>query len=757
MHPVQKSTWQCFATGPRGTERLLARELRSLGLPEVREARAGVSFAGGLTAAYRACLWSRLASRILYPLASVPATSSRDVYDGVRAIAWDEHLGVSSTLACDVTGSSAAITHTQYGAQLVKDAIVDQFRERHGRRPSVAVRRPDVRLALHLEHDRGSLAVDLASESLHRRGYREPGEQAAAPLKENLAAAVLLSADWPELAQRGAWLADPLCGSGTLLIEGAWMAADVAPGLLRPYWGFQRWEKHDAALWEQLVSEARARRARGLAELQAAQRDGRSLIFGDDRDPTALRLAMHNLRRAGLEGLVQVRRRDLKASLDPLPGYGRSRGLVVANPPYGERLTDARLSATYALLGRALRERFPEWEAAVLVADKRQARRLGLPAHGGVPLFNGPLHVLLLRGAVRGAVHPAIVETPPAASPAPAAVPLPGARPEAFGDLHAEDFANRLRRNLRTIGRPLRRAGITCFRLYDADLPDYNLALDLYEDWVHVQEYAAPKHIDPAKAAARLDAALAAIHQVLNVAADHVVLKVRRRQRGSEQYGILGSHGQFLTVHEGDAAFQINLTDRLDTGLFLDDRQIRRAIRELAARKRFLNLYGYTGTATVSAALGGARDSVTVDLSATYLDWARRNLLLNGLDPARHRMVRADCRTWLSEEARARRTYGLIFLAPPTFSNSAHTGAATLDIQRDHVALIRSASRLLAPDGTLLFATKRRGFVLDSSALADLRPVDLSRATLPPDFARRAHSHHVWRIERPRREDTPTP
>jgi 23S rRNA (guanine2445-N2)-methyltransferase / 23S rRNA (guanine2069-N7)-methyltransferase len=739
---------RCFVTAGRGAEDLLAAELRHLDLTDVRQQPGGASFAfTGLGAAYRACLWSRVGIRVLLPLTTFPAEMRDQVYQGVRRVDWDEHLSPDATLACDVTGTSPAIVDTHFGAQLVKDAVVDQVRERHDRRPSVELHRPNVRLNLHLSRGRGTLSIDLAGESLHRRGYREPGKQVEAPLKETLAAAILLAAGWPRLASEGGSLTDPLCGSGTLLLEGALMAADVAPGLLRDYWGFAGWRGHDAGVWDGLLAEARERRLAGLARLRERQRSGAVLITGADRDARALRLAQAAVERAGLRDVVNVQRADLPASAAPLPTQprgsrrGATPGLVVANPPYGERLRDPNLAGLYRALAQTLAGGFEGWRAAILVADRGLGDLLPLIQRHDRPLFNGPLPCTLLLGAVSAQAE----------RRAPKLEAAQGDRPASHAPADATEFANRLRRNLRTVGRTMRRAGISCFRLYDADLPDYNLAVDLYDGWAHLQEYAAPAEIDPGKAAARLQAAVIAVTEVLELPAERVVLKVRRRQRGELQYERQAEEGHILVVNEGEAAFQVNLSDYLDTGLFLDQRLVRGLLHDLADGRSFLNLFGYTGTASVAAARGGATGSLTLDLSSTYLDWARRNFRLNGLDPRRHELLRADCLPWLTEQSKTRgaRRFGLIYLAPPTFSNSKRMGDATFDAQRDHTDLIRTTAELLEPGGVLVFTTARRNFKLDHETLAGLRLTDLSRATLPPDFVRRAHSHHVWRIERP--------
>jgi len=310
-----------------------------------------------------------------------------------------------------------------------------------------------------------------------------------------------------------------------------------------------------------------------------------------------------------------------------------------------------------------------------------------------------------------------------------------------------EMFVNRLRKNLRHLGKWARREGVTCYRAYDADLPEYALAVDLYEGWAHVQEYAAPATVEPARAQARLADAIAVIPDALGIPADRVVLKVRRRQRGLAQYGRQADTRQFREVHEGGLRFLVNLTDYLDTGLFLDHRPTRALIRSMIRGGRFLNLFAYTGTASVYAAAGGAASTTTVDMSSVYLDWARRNMTLNGFAEGRtHRFVRADCLAWLA--APHAEPYHVIFLDPPTFSNSKRMAERTFEVQRDHVSLISAAARLLTRDGVLLFANNFRHFRMQPAALSGLAAEDISRVTIPLDFERNPRIHTCWKITR---------
>jgi 23S rRNA (guanine2445-N2)-methyltransferase / 23S rRNA (guanine2069-N7)-methyltransferase len=728
------TTHRYAATCPRGVEPLLASEITQLGAGEVREQRAVVTFSGPLETGYRVCLWSRIASRVLLTLAEFPAASAEALYEGVATIAWEDHIPPEGTLAIDVVGSTSGLTHSRFAAQKAKDAVVDRIRTVSGTRPSVAFERPDVRLNLRLHNERATLSIDLAGEPLHMRGYRTAGEQAEAPLKENLAAAVLVRAGWPQIAAAGGALVDPMCGSGTLLVEGALIAADQAPGLLREYWGHAGWLGGEADAWHRLLDEADERAESG--------RDAVPPIVGADHDPRAVSLAAACARRAGFGGRITVEVGELVA-LTPPPDSRP--GLVVTNPPYGVRLGETTdLAALYALLGERLVSGFEGWTAAVLTSDESLARATGLRSAAAYTLYNGAIEAKLYRFEVSSSAVRAEVRRAP--------------EPRSAG---AEMFANRLKKNVRHTAKWARRGGVTCYRVYDADMPEYAVAVDLYQGagpdegmrFAHVAEYAPPATIDPSVAETRLAEAVEVVADVLEVAPADVAVKVRRRQRGTSQYERVAERGEFIQVAEGGLRFLVNPYDYLDTGLFLDHRPVRSMVRDLAAGTRVLNLFAYTGTVSVYAVAGGAVAVNTVDLSATYLEWAQQNMALNGLaDRPGVRFMRSNAITWLAEERRRVEAgladpYGLVFCDPPTFSASKKMGAQTFDVQRDHVQLITDAAAVLTDDGALLFSTNLRSFKLDAAALGGLEIEDITATTIPPDFSRtpRIHSCFVVR------------
>lgn len=733
-----------FVTCPKGLEGLLLDELIVLGAENARETVAGVSISGNLELGYRICLWSRLANRVLLVLNRFSVSDAQALYDGVAAVDWAAHMPVEATLSVDFVGILPGVDNTHFGALKVKDAIVDRLRQPDGTRPGVDRQNPDLRINVHCRSGEAQLAIDLSGHSLHQRGYRL--QQGAAPLKENLAAAILIRAGWPQLAASGGALADPMCGSGTFLVEAAMMAADMAPNLQREQFGFSRWLQHQPSIWATLIDQARQRAEAGLA--------GEPLwIRGYEADPRLLQPVRNNIQRAGLTNWVKVYQGEL-ATFEPHPDRGQT-GLIVCNPPYGERLgEEASLVYLYQKLGEVLRERCTGWQAAIFTGNPDLGKRMGIRSHKQYSLFNGALPCKLLMMDLQperyvtgasAAKRPdtGIEQTAPAQSPQstnPAAVDQPSA---ARLSESAQMFANRLKKNLKNLGKWARQQGITCYRVYDADMPEFAVAIDLYDDWAHVQEYQAPETISEEKARSRLQDVLVALPDVLGIPASHVVLKQRLRQSGSKQYQRMDRKGEFLTVREGQVKLLVNLTDYLDTGVFLDHRPLRLKIAAEARGKRFLNLFCYTASATVHAAVGGARSTTSVDLSKTYLDWARRNLSLNGLSDL-HQLVHADVMQWLEDD---RGEYDLIFIDPPTFSNSKRL-EDVFDVQRDHVRLIEMAMLRLAPGGTVYFSNNFRRFRLDRELEEKYQVSDISAQTLDKDFQRNTRIHRTWCIAR---------
>ncbi|EPL0204130.1 bifunctional 23S rRNA (guanine(2069)-N(7))-methyltransferase RlmK/23S rRNA (guanine(2445)-N(2))-methyltransferase RlmL [Klebsiella pneumoniae] len=694
-----------FASTARGLEELLKTELEGLGTTDCQVVQGGVHFQGDTRLLYQSLMWSRLASRIMLPLGECRVYSDLDLYLGVQAIPWTEMFNPGATFAVHFSGLNDEIRNSQYGALKVKDAIVDSFTRKNLPRPNVDRESPDLRINVWLNKETAHISLDLSGEGLHLRGYRDG--TGMAPIKENLAAAIVMRSGWVP----GTPLLDPMCGSGTLLIEAAMLATDRAPGLHRGHWGFGGWAQHDDAIWKEVKAEAQTRARQGLAAYE-------SRFYGSDVDARVIERARRNARRAGIGELIDFDVKDVAQLNNPLPKGPY--GTVISNPPYGERLeSEPALIALHSLLGRIMKSQFGGWNLSVFSASPELLSCLQLRADKQFKAKNGPLD------CVQKNYHLAESE---------------GGKPAML----AEDFANRLRKNLKKFEKWARQEGIECYRLYDADLPEYNVAIDRYADWVVVQEYAPPKTVDAHKARQRLFDIIAATIAVLDMAPNKLVLKTRERQKGKNQYQKMAEKGDFIEVQEYNARLWVNLTDYLDTGLFLDHRIARRMLGQMSKGKDFLNLFSYTGSASVHAGLGGARSTTTVDMSRTYLEWAERNLRLNGLTGRAHRLMQADVLGWLRESTEQ---FDLIFIDPPTFSNSKRMEDA-FDVQRDHIRLMTDLKRLLRKGGTIMFSNNKRGFRMDHDGLAalGLKAQEISQKTLSQDFARNRQIHNCWLI-----------
>jgi len=702
---------ELYATCASGLEHILAAELGELALPGIQVAGAGVRFHGGVKAGYTACLWSRVANRILLPIHSGKAESPEALYALIQEIDWSEHLDVDGSLAVDFFTAKSAITHSQYGALKVKDAVVDQFRESTGRRPNVERETPDVRINVYLFRDKARVAIDLSGSSLHRRGYRDA--QGLAPLKENLAAALLYACQWPEAVEAGQSLVDPMCGSGTLLIEAAMMACHQAPGLYRTYFGFEGWRGHDSEVWAELLAAAKESE-RLAADTRFYSDLGKNLsryYAGWDCALFTSLTAPHSRMRLPLNRTLQVQNGGIDCLLltGSIPSTGHRKSKDVS-----DRVEDRSSSSTV------------EDQSESTTADQPED-----PVNASAKLSGADLY--------RGRREEDEDEAESAGAEA---------------TIDPTDFINRVKKNQRSLKGWLKQSDIKAYRLYDSDLPDYAVAIDIYEGSTRhcvVQEYQAPATVNLAVAEARLEAVMDVLPGLLDIAQPHVHLKVREVKSGTDQYEKqtkIASHTD--VVKEFGAELEVNLTDYLDTGLFLDHRPVRRFISKNSQGKRFLNLFAYTATATAAAVIGGAASSVSVDTSNRYCQWARRNLDRNQAAMQTHEVVRQDVIAWLEAatlSVRDETRFDLILLDPPTYSNSSSL-EDDWDVQRDHVKTIQQCLQLLAPGGTLIFSNNFRRFKLDAQFTNDksngIRVEDKSRWSIDRDFQRNARIHQCW-------------
>ncbi|EMQ2877737.1 bifunctional 23S rRNA (guanine(2069)-N(7))-methyltransferase RlmK/23S rRNA (guanine(2445)-N(2))-methyltransferase RlmL [Vibrio navarrensis] len=700
---------QYLAVTSNGLENLLAEELTNLGITDAKPVQAGVKFSASNEQIYRCCLWSRLASRFVRILSEFTCQDDMDLYLATVAINWVNQFHSTKKFIVDFNGTNREIRNSQYGAMKVKDGVVDCFEKKGLPRPNISKERPDVRLHVRLHKDKAILGIDMAGSGLHQRGYRPASGKA--PLRETLAAAIILRSGWNSTQP----LLDPMCGSGTLLIEAAMMAANMAPGVKREKWVFECLEDFEPEVWAQIKSEASVT-GRGVKKVDAK-------FYGFDNDEKVLGIARENARRAGVAELIEFKLGDAATLSRP---QGFDHGVIVSNPPYGERLgTEPGLIALYTAFGGQLKSEFGGCTASIFSSSDELLSCLRMRADKQFKLNNGalPCHQKNYTIAQRSAEQIEGADTPLSIAP---------------------DFANRLKKNIGKVGKWAKKEQLDCYRIYDADLPEYNVAIDIYLDHIVIQEYAAPKDIPEEKAKRRLTDIIRATIQVTGIEANKVVLKVREKQKGRNQYQKMAQVAQTMEVNEYGVKLIVNLYDYLDTGLFLDHKITRRRLGEMAQGKDFLNLFAYTGSATVHAAKGGARSTTTVDMSKTYLQWAKDNMALNGCVGNQHKFEQADCLQWLEN---AQGQYDLIFIDPPTFSNSKRM-EASFDVQRDHIKLMKNLKRLLRPGGTIVFSNNKRHFKMDLESLLELglNAQNISSQTLPLDFERNKQIHNCWLV-----------
>ncbi|MDY2778226.1 MAG: bifunctional 23S rRNA (guanine(2069)-N(7))-methyltransferase RlmK/23S rRNA (guanine(2445)-N(2))-methyltransferase RlmL [Collinsella sp.] len=757
-----KTYLEFFASCPEGFEPSLETELANMGIRKIRRLKGRISFTGTVADAYRACLWSRLASRVFVVVGRFDCGNANELYDGAYDMPWEDIIAPRASIAISARGTNPELRNSHYAALCVKDAVCDRLADETGARADVDTDDPDVRLLLSIRGDRASISLDLSGEALFKRLPREATRTStgAHVLRPDYAALLLAQAGWAEACRdagtegRGAALVDICCAGGGIVLEAACQLIDRAPGLTRERWGFEGWGRHEPETWDELLAEADERAVAG--------RQRAAKIVATDPDAAAVAFAQRVLRSAGLAQRVSF--------VDPASGSlsalleGHTIAAVVADT------TEVPFTQMGTMLSLMEQSRDPSSATGsspfvVLTRDDLVQRAMGVRPQACITVMpnNEEARILAFPDATSEAADHAAPRT---AAPA-HSVDLGDGSPVPVLVAESDQFAARLRKVARLRRKWAKRTGVTCYRVYDADLPDYAAAIDLYQGgpktpgrWLVIAEYAAPKSIDPAVAQARLLDILAIAPRILEVEPQNVFTKARTRSRGGSQYANAGK-GTFAAtgsdpalrpiIHEGGLAFEVAFDGHLDTGIFLDHRVTRELVRERArGKRRFLNLFAYTGTATCYAADGGIEETVTVDLSNTYLDWAERNMRRNGFGGREHEFVRADVLRWIREQRETRNRWDLIFCDPPTFSNSAKMGRRTWDVQRDHVDLIVGISRLLTREGEAIFSCNLRTFRPDVRELARAGVVltDISERTIPDDFARNKRIHKCYIVKR---------
>lgn len=720
-----------FATSAANQGDLIAEEARKAGAERVRVTPSGVDFEGSLETGYRFCFETRISSRLLMGLfVDDDIISDKELEEATAMLPWEEYIDPTKTLKVTCTTQNCRyITNSHYGALKVKDGIVERIREKfNGERPYIEIHEPDLTVHVHIEDTTVKWYVDFSGENLSMRGYR--GEQTEALLKEHLAAALIGRSEWRKSVNDGNPLPfyDPFCGSGTIAVEAALMATDTAPGLLRkkPY-PFESLPNFDKEAFDRVVEEAEERRRKAIDERDIS-------IFASDISRTAVEISKAAALKAGVYDFISFSVQDFtKLEKPPV-----SKGCIVTDPPYGERMTVRDIDLLYENTGKVLQNVFKGWDATILTGNSELLSNIDMKPDRTNTLFNGGImcqaaHYHIFTDEEREAMMQKALEKKKQRQ----AEPLtPG----------AEMAYNRLMKNLKEITPLMKEQGVECYRIYDADMPEYSASIDIYMGkWVVVSEYAAPDTIDPEDAKRRLGELVRATEKATGINEDFIYVKERSRQKGKGQYTRLAANNKMMVARENGVRFLVNFTDYLDTGIFLDHRPVRMMIQEMAKDKRFLNLFCYTGTATLNAIKGGALSTVSVDASSTYLAWMEENLKLNGYSTVFGNLLyKSDVIDWLWDTYDK---FDLIFCDPPTFSNSKDR-RGSFDVQRDHVKLIDAAAMHLSPGGTLIFSNNYRKFKLDPEVMEKYVVEDITEKTIGDDFKRDMKIHHCYLIRK---------
>ncbi|MBC8350648.1 MAG: bifunctional 23S rRNA (guanine(2069)-N(7))-methyltransferase RlmK/23S rRNA (guanine(2445)-N(2))-methyltransferase RlmL [Planctomycetes bacterium] len=723
-----------IATTAFGLEAVVKRELAVLGY----EARIGdpgrIHFCGDASAICRANLWLRTADRVLVQVASFEAADFDALFETTKALPWASWIPKDGQFPVIGRSLKSQLTSVPACQRATKKAIVESLRAAYDVE-TLPETGAIYKVEIALLNDQATLTIDTTGPSLHKRGYRL--QAAEAPIKETMAAAMIQLSFW----NRDRPFLDPFCGSGTLAIEAALIGRNIAPGMARSF---------PAESWPQLADQLWLDARQEASDLKLPPFEER--LVGTDIDQHALYAARQNAERAGVAEHVHFQRRSF-ASLATQRKYG----CLVTNPPYGERIGEQReWRELYQSMPEVLRT-LPTWSHFIITSYPDFESLIQRPADRRRKLYNGRIECTYYQfhgprpdvgRDVDQTKESSAVETETTATVREVLRRKAIASP-VFGGItdkgreQAELFRSRLKKRARHFRRWPTKQGITCYRIYERDIPEIPLIVDRYEDHLHITEYERPHERDLGQHADWLDLMVQTAGESLDVAREKIFFKRRERQRGTKQHEHLARREYEIKVNEGDLQFIVNLSDYVDTGLFLDHRIARSMVREEAAGTNFLNLFAYTGAFSVYAASGGAARTTTVDWTRNYLEWAERNMLTNGFDGPQHRYLRNDARGFLRDPGRAEK-YDLAVVDPPTFSNSKRT-EEDWDIQRDHVGLLSGVIRLMAPGGIIYFSTNFRRFKLDEASLSVNQIHEISKRTVPEDFRNR-RIHRCWRL-----------
>lgn len=720
-----------YATCAANQMDLVAKEAENCGAEEVKITSSGVEFVGELDTGYNFCINSRISSRLLLALYfDDDIISTDELYDATLQLPWEEWISPEKTFQITQTVQKCDwINNTHFAALKVKDAIVDRMKEKfEGQRSSVDIENPDITFHLHISGSSVVWYVDFSGEGLHKRGYRSM--QTDAILKEHLASAVLYRSPWYKSVQDGNSLPflDPFCGSGTLAVEAAMIAYDIAPGLIRqiPY-AFEKLPNFDFDTFDKLIDIAIEKQDKATKEkkLQIQAWDIKRECIEISK-AAALKAKVFDFIDFKVLDFTKVKAEDVFAK----------QGCIVTDPPYGIRLKEGNLYELYAKIGEIITEFFKGWKVSILCGDSELLSHIDMKPDRTNSIYNSNIlcqlaHYYVYSEEEKDELIKRAIERKEKRLSEPLS---PG----------AEMAYNRLIKNIKEIKPLMEKEGVTCYRIYDADMPEYSASIDIYEGkWIKLSEYAPPKTINEEDSLRRLGELIRATERATGIDMENIYVNQRTQQKGKSQYTKIRNSNKFYICKENDVRFLTNFQDYLDTGIFLDHRPVRKMIQEMSDKKRFLNLFCYTSTATLNAIKGGAISTTSVDASSTYLEWSQENLRLNGYPTEiENFFYKSDVVDFLWDTYDR---YDLIFCDPPTFSNS--KARNSFDIQRDHSRLIDAAMMHLEKKGVMIFSNNFRKFKMDEEVLEKYNVENITEQTIGKDFERDPKIHQCYLIK----------
>ncbi|QCI21656.1 bifunctional 23S rRNA (guanine(2069)-N(7))-methyltransferase RlmK/23S rRNA (guanine(2445)-N(2))-methyltransferase RlmL [Buchnera aphidicola (Hyadaphis tataricae)] len=695
-----------FASTNFGTEKMLGKELLDLGVEKIDSTHGGVYYQADELLLYKTLMWSRIASRIFLCIKRFSIYNIKDLYNNVYNIEWNDFFYTHNTFLINFKGTNNIIRNSLFGSLTVKDAIVDKFKKNFSSRPNVDLINPNIRIRVCLyENNKINVMLDLSGDALHKRGYRRFVH--ATPIKENLSVAAILQSGW----KHNTPIIDPMCGSGTLVIEAAMIACNRAPGLNRLIWGFQFWKGYKKDIWEKIYQDAEKKFQIGIKLCS------KNYFLGYDYNAEIIKKAKINALYAGVSKITQFFTKNLN-NLKNI--YNKEEiGTLLSNAPYGERNhTESQLVGLYIQLGIVSKKYFHNWTLSIFSASKFLLQFIQMRANQEYCLKNGALNCF------QNNYHIYSNQL----------------------NIENKEYQNRLKKNVQKLEKWKNIEKIECFRIYNADLPNYNIIIDIYKKWMVVQEYQAPNIINFNKTHKRLCHAIYYAKEILSIEINNIILKIRKKNKNHAQYSKLFQQNNFIQVKEYSAKFLINLVDYLDTGLFLEKRLIRKLIGNMSKGKDFLNLFSYTGTATVYAGLGQAKSTTSIDISKTYITWSKRNMFINNLNNNhQHHFIQTDCVDWIKN---TNKKFDLIFINPPTFSNSKKM-KKHFDIKKDYLNLIKNLKSILRKNGSIIFSSSTHNFNFQSDEIKKIQlyAKNITKKMQCKDYINDSNLHHSWIIK----------